>query len=117
MFVNTRWKPEHLDDSSARSIFYHDVPPDLAAEALARGGQRQSDTPGSQPWPLAAWPDIPTRFVLCRADRFFPAAWLRPIVRERLRIEPDEIDSGHCPALSRPLELARLLDGYLTEAG
>ena len=26
---------------------------------------------------------------------------------------PDEIDSGHCPALSRPRSLAELLEGYL----
>jgi pimeloyl-ACP methyl ester carboxylesterase len=31
----------------------------------------------------------------------------------RLGIEPDEIDGGHCVALSRPRELADRLDGYL----
>ena len=72
----------------------------------ARGSRRSrtSDVnptrPGRQPWPLPAWPDIPTRFVLCRNDRFFPARWLRPVVRDRLGIDPDEIESGHCPALS-----------------
>jgi hypothetical protein len=114
MFANTGWQPERLKDSSARSVFYHDVPSDLADEALTHE-RRQSDTPGSEPWPLPAWPDIPTRFVLCRNDRFFPARWLRPLVRDRLQIEPAEIDSGHCPALSRPLELAGLLDPYVTE--
>jgi pimeloyl-ACP methyl ester carboxylesterase len=114
MFTRTGWQPERLTDSSERSVFYHDVPSELADEALGHG-RRQSDTPGSQPWPLPAWPDIPTRFVLCRNDRFFPARWLRPVVRERLRIEPDEIESGHCPALSRPHELATLLERYIAE--
>jgi pimeloyl-ACP methyl ester carboxylesterase len=114
MFSTTRWQPERLDDSSERSVFYHDVLPDLADRAIAHG-RRQSDTPGKEPWPLAAWPDIPTRFVLCRNDRFFPARWLRPVVRARLGIEPDEIDSGHCAALSRPHELAALLDRYAAE--
>lgn len=112
MFANTRWEPEPLQDSSDRAVFYHDVPRALADEAISRG-RGQSGTPGREPWPLAGWPDIPTRFVLCRNDRFFPARWLRPLVRSRLGIEPDEIDSGHCPALSRPRELAELLDGYL----
>jgi pimeloyl-ACP methyl ester carboxylesterase len=111
MFVNTRWEPERLEDSSAHAVFYQDVPRELADEALSRG-RPQSDTPGREPWPLAGWPDIPTRFVLCRNDRFFPARWLRPLVRDRLGIEPDEIESGHCPALSRPRELAELLDRY-----
>src|SRR6478735_7128178 len=111
MFVNTRWEPAHLDDSSELAVFYHDVPRELADGALSRG-RRQSDTPGREPWPLAAWPDIETRFVLCRNDRFFPATWLRAVVRERLGIDPAEIDSGHCPALSRPQELAGLIDRY-----
>ena len=115
MFANTRWEPEQLEDSSAHAVFYHDVPPELADEALSRG-RRQSDTPGREPWPLARWPSIATRFVVCRNDRFFPARWLRPLVRDRLGIEPAEIDSGHCPALSRSRELAELLDRYSTQA-
>jgi len=43
-------------------------------------------------------------------DRLFPAAWLRRVVRQRLGIEPDEIDSGHTPALSHPVELIDLLE-------
>ena len=114
MFGNTGWQPERLADSSARSVFYHDVPSDLADEAL-RHERRQSDTPGSEPWPLPAWPDIPTRFVLCSNDRFFPARWLRPLVRHRLGIDVDEIESGHCPALSRPVELAALLESFISD--
>jgi pimeloyl-ACP methyl ester carboxylesterase len=114
MFANTRWEPEQLEDSSASAVFYHDVPRALADDALSRG-RRQSDTPGRQPWPLGAWPHVETRFVLCRNDRFFPARWLRPLVRDRLGIEPAELDSGHCPALSRHRELAELLDRYWAE--
>ncbi len=114
MFANTAWQPEPLHDSSARSVFYHDVPSDIADQAI-RHERRQSDTPGREPWPLPGWPEIPTRFVLCRNDRFFPARWLRPLVRDRLRIDPDEIESGHCPALSRPRELASLLVRYVAD--
>jgi pimeloyl-ACP methyl ester carboxylesterase len=111
MFANTGYWSEEQPDSSPLAIFYHDVPPDLAAEALARG-RKQSSTPGREPWPLPAWPDVPTRFVLCRNDRLFPASWLRTVVHDRLGIIPDEIDSGHCPALSRPRELAEQLETF-----
>lgn len=111
MFASTGYQPEPQDDRSERAIFYQDVPPDLAAEALARG-RKQSETPGNQPWPLEAWPAVPTHFLLCRQDRLFPAHWLRRVVRERLGITPDEIDSGHTPALSRPKELADRLEAY-----
>ena len=105
MFHNTDWEPERLADDSPIAVFYHDVSPDLAEEALAHE-RRQSDTPGVEPWPLAAWPSIPTRAIVGRMDRFFPVGWSRTVVRDRLGITPDEIDSGHCPALSRPRELA-----------
>ena len=75
MFANTGYRPEPQKAASDVEIFYHDVPPALAREATARG-RRQSETPGTQPWPLAAWPKVPTRFLLCRNDRMFPAAWL-----------------------------------------
>lgn len=96
------------------ATFLHDVPPDLAAEALRRE-RPQSGTPMGQPWPLAAWPGVPTRFLLCRDDRFFPAAWMRGVVRDRLGIEPDEIGGSHCVALSRPAELAQRLHAYRQE--
>ena len=111
MFANTGYRPERREDASDVEVFYQDVSPALAREAIARG-RRQSETPGKQPWPLAAWPEVPTRFLLCRNDRLFPAAWLRDVVRDRLGITPDEIDSGHTPALSRPVELAERLEGY-----
>lgn len=57
--------------------FYHDVPPDLAEQAVRNGCRPQSDTPGRNPWPLGAWPAVPTRFILCTEDRFFPAGFMR----------------------------------------
>lgn len=89
--------------------FYHDVPRPLAEEALARG-RDQADAAGSAPYPLAAWPEVPTRFVVCTEDRFFPPAFQRRVAADRLGIDtPDEIAAGHCPALSRPVELSDLL--------
>jgi pimeloyl-ACP methyl ester carboxylesterase len=94
------------------AVFYHDVDPELAARAVARG-RNQAEATGDEPWPLDAWPDVPTHVILGEHDRFFPADWLRGVVRERLGIEPDELPCGHTPALSRPVELADLLASYL----
>ncbi|MDQ3644743.1 MAG: alpha/beta hydrolase [Actinomycetota bacterium] len=98
-------------DGGDIATFYADVQPDLAMEALAKG-RDQSATPMREPWPLEAWPDVPTRYLLCSQDRMFPAEWTRRMVRERLGIIPDEIDSGHTPALSHPKELADRLEAY-----
>ncbi len=92
--------------------YFHDVPPDVVAEAYARGERDQSGTPMEKPWPLAAWPDVPTRFLLCRNDRFFPAEFMRRVVRDRLGITPDELESGHLPALAHPQELVERLEAY-----
>lgn len=99
------------------AIFLHDVPPDVLAEAMARPPRDQSDTPFKEPWPLPAWPDVPTRFLLCRRDRLFPAEFQRRVAEERLGIVPDEMDSGHLPALARPAELVERLETYRGEAG
>jgi pimeloyl-ACP methyl ester carboxylesterase len=97
------------------SDFFHDVPPDVVAEAMARGEKHQSGRPFQDAWPLDRWPDVPTRFLLCRDDRFFPAPFLRRVVRERLGIVPDEMDGGHLSALARPRELVERLEAYRVE--
>lgn len=94
------------------ATYYHDVPAELAAEARRRERNHPSDRAYREPWPLESWPRVRTHFLLCRDDRLFPADWMRRLVRERLGIAPDEIDSGHCPMLSQPVELARRLEGY-----
>ncbi len=99
-------------DFDLLSTFFHDVSADVTAEAVARGERDQSDTPFIKPWPLVAWPDVPTKFLLCRDDRFFPAEFMRHVVRERLGITPDEMESGHLPALGHPMELVERLEMY-----
>jgi pimeloyl-ACP methyl ester carboxylesterase len=74
-------------------VFLHDVPDEIVAASGVHAGP-QASTPMTEPWPLERWPDVPTRFVLARDDRFFPAAWQRRVVHARLGIEPDEIEAG-----------------------
>lgn len=91
--------------------YYHDVPRALAEEAQSKE-RDESSTAYHDPWPLEAWPAVPTRFVLCTGDRIFPPNFMRRVVAERLGIVADEIAAGHYVALSRPVELADMLVGY-----
>ena len=106
---------DHTDypgaDGDEIALFLHDLPPDQAREALAKS-RDQTGTPMREPWPLDAWPDVPTRFLLFGDDRCHPPEWMRGVVRERLGIEPDEMPGSHGAYLSRPRELADRLDGY-----
>jgi pimeloyl-ACP methyl ester carboxylesterase len=111
-WANTGHAPA-VETDDLETLFFHDVPPDVTAEAMA-GGKHQSARPFSDPWPLAAWPDVPTRFLLCRDDRLFPPDFQRRVVRERLGITPDEMDGGHLPALAHPDELVARLESYRT---
>ena len=63
------------------------------------------------PCPLDAWPDVPTSFLVCADDRFFPPAWMAGVVRDRLGIEPVSIPGGHCPYLATPVSTAAAIEG------
>src|SRR5215210_5279996 len=67
-----------------REMFFHDVPGPVAEAAFARGEPVQSGRPFSDPWPLAAWPSLPTRVIAGRHDRLFPLGFMRALARERL---------------------------------
>jgi pimeloyl-ACP methyl ester carboxylesterase len=105
------WENAGYQGSGLDDVFYHDVPPELAAEARRRE-QGEEAAALREPWPLDAWPAVPTRYLLCRDDRMFDAGWARRHARERLGIEADEMDGGHYIGLSRPKELAGRLDAY-----
>jgi thioesterase domain-containing protein len=93
--------------------FYHDVPRAVAEDALSRE-RPESQAAYHSPWPLEAWPDVPTRFVLCTEDRFFPAClhaqggfhapWhhsRRDRRRALRRAQPPEGAGGHVGRLCR----------------
>jgi len=100
------------DSFDAAEDFLHDVPQEAMAVLVAAGEAPQSSTPFGEPWPLERWPDVPMRFLQGRDDRFFPLAFQRRVVRERLGIEVDDMPGGHLLALSQPIELADRLEAY-----
>ena len=106
------WGEVAHETSGEEDVFFHDVRPELVAEAQGRS-RPESSRALQEPWPLEAWPTVTTRALLCRDDRMFPAAWARGHVEQRLGIEPDWIDGGHYIALARPRELADRLASYV----
>jgi len=102
------WGPEELAD-----VFLHDVPAGVASAAEQFNG-----TPGPgmfrEPWPLTAWPEVPTRVLAPRDDRLFPLAFQRRVARERLGLAVEEMPGGHLPMLAQPGELAERLAAVST---
>ena len=97
------WGPDAIAE-----VFLHDVDP-----AVARDNEHFQGAPGegmfAEPWPLDAWPAVPTRVLVPTGDRLFPRDFQRRVARERLGVEIDEMAGGHLPMLARPRELAERL--------
>lgn len=100
------------DGLSEQEQFYNGVPAEVVAEAASHV-RDQVSAEWKEPWPLDAWPDVPTRVLIARQDQFFPAEFQRRVTADRLGVVPDEIDGGHSVALSHPKQLADRLTGYL----
>jgi len=98
--------------NTARELFFSDVPEEVAGWAFERL-RPQCYNIFDQVTPLEAWPDVASSVIACREDRSFNPAWFRTAAKERLGIEAVEIAGGHSPFLSRPVELAALIDSLL----
>jgi pimeloyl-ACP methyl ester carboxylesterase len=103
---------EDADDDDV--VYFHDVPAEVREEAFGHGESQQSWTPMTEPWPLVAWPDVPTRVLVGRDDRLFPADFQRRVARERLGIKTDEIGGGHLLALNQPERVVERFEAYRT---
>ncbi|WP_410664419.1 alpha/beta fold hydrolase [Amycolatopsis sp. lyj-84] len=100
-------------DLSDEEKFYNGVPADLVAEAGSHG-RNQVSAEWGEPWPLEKWPDVPTKVLIAREDRFFTPEFQRRVVQDRFGFAPDEIEGSHSVPLSHPKVLADRLESYLT---
>src|SRR5262249_57993318 len=82
--------------------FFHDVPKPVVDDAWAQGEPRQSDTVFESPCTFKAWPAVPTRVLVGRDDRFFPAEFQRRGARERPWLSARERDGRHLGARRLP---------------
>jgi pimeloyl-ACP methyl ester carboxylesterase len=98
---------------TATEVFFHDAPPDVAAWAAGRL-RPQCYRVMNEPSPLVEWPSVDRDFIVCRDDRALNPAWGRSAARERLGVEAVEIDGSHSPFLTRPAELADLIDSLVS---
>jgi pimeloyl-ACP methyl ester carboxylesterase len=116
MFESANFQHEPQEDTSDIAVFCHDVPHDLAVEALAKG-RDQAEKGFADPWPLEAWPNIPTKAIVGTLDRVFPVEGLSDFTKSRIGVTPDRIETGHCVALAKPVELAQYLESCRKELG
>lgn len=98
-------------EAEARDVFYADVDPTLAQEAITRlvPASYSSQT---GPVSAAAWHTIPSTYIICTADNAIPPFAQEAMAQRAKRAH--RLDSSHSPFLSMPVELAALLKEELT---
>lgn len=118
---DTGWEPARIAAAQAggypaefdlATYFLHDVPADVAAAGEAHNFP-EADIAFGQPCAIERWPDVPTRVLVGRDDRFFPLDFQRRVARDRLGTDIDVVPGGHLVALSHPAELTSQLIRYL----
>jgi pimeloyl-ACP methyl ester carboxylesterase len=93
------------------TYFLHDVPKRVARE-LAKHAREESSRAFREPAVFVGWPDVPIHVVVGRDDRFFPRVFQARVARERIGkgVVVTEVAGGHLAALSRPREVAKVLN-------
>jgi pimeloyl-ACP methyl ester carboxylesterase len=115
-FENTGYANMSGGGFDEEAMFFHDVPDDVAVAAKTHA-RPQGEGVMSDPLPLTALPDVPTRAVIGSLDRMFPRTFLAGVIETRLGFAPDELETGHCVALSKPQELAEWLETQRKSVG
>jgi pimeloyl-ACP methyl ester carboxylesterase len=95
-------------EGAAEQGLYPECDPETAEWAAARL-RPQSHLPSLETAPLETWPAGESTYVLGARDHCVDPAWSRRAARERLGVDPVELDAGHSPFLTCPRELAGLL--------
>jgi hypothetical protein len=98
-----------VDDEFALSSMYADVDRAVALQTYALLRPQAAQIFDGE-YPLAAAPAGRATFVAGTEDRAMSLDWQRWVAPERLGVEPIEFQSGHSPMLSRPADLANVLD-------
>lgn len=95
--------------NTATELFYSDLAPDAAAAAAGRLRPQCYDFM-TEITPLAEWPAVESRTIVCADDHAANPDWVRAASRDRLGVEALELPGGHSPFLTRPAELVALLE-------
>jgi pimeloyl-ACP methyl ester carboxylesterase len=98
-----------IGPTTATEVFYSDLPGQTAAWAVQQLRPQCYDVI-HEVTPLTAWPDVTSHVIVCEDDRAINPDWVRSAARDRLGVEAVGIPGSHSPFLSRPAELAALID-------
>lgn len=108
--AGARWFDKSQEESLAREFLFHDCDEATLSWALSTVDFIDTRHLVTEPAPFATWPGVPAASIVAINDRTLSADWGRRISRRVLRTEAHEVRAGHCPHVSRPAEIADVLE-------
>jgi pimeloyl-ACP methyl ester carboxylesterase len=109
--IGPRWQDPAQRQAIAREFLFHDL--EDPTEALRTVRIFDTRNLVTEPNPIERLPAVAFASIVAAGDRTLNPAWLRRATRQRLGVEPIEIDAGHCPHTTRPVEFVEILDAIL----
>jgi len=113
VFLTTGEVNPFKDRQLAFDYWFHDCSADVAKWASERLRDMRSAKVIFETSPIKELPAIKMASIVGAEERLLSPVWSRRMTRELLNVEPIEIAAGHCPQVSRPTELAAILDNLV----
>jgi len=108
--AGVRWRDEAQQESLAREFLFHDCDDETVTWGLRSLEMIDTRELVTQPSPFTEWPEVEVASIVATGDKTLAPDWIRNTSRRVLGQEVIEIRAGHCPHVSRPREVADLLE-------
>ena len=105
------------DPALAERFLFHDCEPRIQKWALTTVRLWASRTLLEERCPLKRMPEVPTLYISATQDRAINPSWWERAAETLLHVKPVRMDAGHCPHVSRPRDVARLIMANYISAG
>jgi pimeloyl-ACP methyl ester carboxylesterase len=104
----SRW----TDLDAAAEVLFGDSTPDRAAAAVAKLRPQYWKISNAR---FSGRLVTPSTYIAPKADRLLDRTWFATRVPRLLGVDPVVVSGGHCPMVSRPLEIARIIKRVLDD--
>jgi len=107
---NPNWVGKNpMQDEIAQEFLFHDCSVEVSQWTMSTRRIMVARQAMQELLPDDLSVELPVRYILCRLDRTLTPIWMKRAARERLGVDPIELECGHCPHVSIPDELADVL--------
>lgn len=107
--AGSRWQNPAEYSALAKEFLFHDCDGPTLEWALSTIELFDNSHLGGEASPITRFPDVPAVSIVPSGDRTISPEWMKNATRSLLRLEPLEVDAGHCPHVLRPEAITEIL--------